>query len=156
MNCPHSSASHMVVFSVCKDQRCAEVGMQIVVEILQCWGKGAIVNSSSQMQQFVCLFVYYCCCSVAKSCLTLIWLHRLQPARLLCPWDFPGKNIGVGCQFLLQGIFPTQGLKTHLLPWQADSSPQSHQGSPCKLINVIYSNVTYMYLALYNGQYFNC
>ena len=33
----------------------------------------------------------------------------LKPARLLCPWDFPGKNIGVGCHFLLQGIFLTQG-----------------------------------------------
>ena len=27
----------------------------------------------------------------------------------LCPWHFPGKNTGVGCYFLLQGIFPTQG-----------------------------------------------
>ena len=26
-----------------------------------------------------------------------------------CPWNFPGKNTGVGCHFLLQGIFPTQG-----------------------------------------------
>ena len=32
-------------------------------------------------------------------------LHGLQPTRLLCPWDFPGKNTGVGCCFLLQGIF---------------------------------------------------
>ena len=32
-----------------------------------------------------------------------------SPARLLCPWDSPGKNIGVGCQALLQGIFLTQG-----------------------------------------------
>ena len=32
--------------------------------------------------------------------------HRLQPARLLCPWDSPGKNTGVGCHALLQGIFP--------------------------------------------------
>ena len=29
--------------------------------------------------------------------------HGLQPIRLLCPWDFPGKDIGVGCHFLLQG-----------------------------------------------------
>ena len=36
--------------------------------------------------------------------------HGLQPARLLFPWDFPGKNPGVGCHFLLQGIFPIQGL----------------------------------------------
>ena len=35
--------------------------------------------------------------------------HRLQPTRLLHPWDFPGKSTGVGCHFLLQRIFPTQG-----------------------------------------------
>ena len=34
--------------------------------------------------------------------------------------DFPGKNIGVGCHFLLQGIFLTQGLNLHFLLWQAD------------------------------------
>ena len=34
----------------------------------------------------------------------------LQPIRILCPWDFPGKNTWVGCHSLLQGIFPTQGL----------------------------------------------
>ena len=31
------------------------------------------------------------------------------PTRLLCQWDFPGKNTGVGCHFLLQGIILTQG-----------------------------------------------
>ena len=35
--------------------------------------------------------------------------RELWPARLLCPWNSPGKNTGVGCHFLLQGIFPTQG-----------------------------------------------
>ena len=35
--------------------------------------------------------------------------------RLLCPWDFPGKNTGVGCHFLLQRIFLTQGLNPSLL-----------------------------------------
>ena len=33
---------------------------------------------------------------------------ELQPSRRLCPWNFPGKNTGVGCHFLLQGIFPTR------------------------------------------------
>ena len=33
----------------------------------------------------------------------------LQPTRLLCPWDFPGQKTAVGCHFLLQGNFPTQG-----------------------------------------------
>ena len=35
--------------------------------------------------------------------------HRLQPIRLLPPWNFPGKSTGVGCHFLLHGIFPAQG-----------------------------------------------
>ena len=30
-------------------------------------------------------------------------LHGLQPTRFLCPWDFPGSSVGVGCHFLLQG-----------------------------------------------------
>ena len=39
----------------------------------------------------------------------------LWPSRLLCPRDFPSKNTGVGCHFLLQGIFLTQGLNLGLL-----------------------------------------
>ena len=35
------------------------------------------------------------------SCVQLFFLHGLQPARLPCPWDFPGKNTGVGFHFLL-------------------------------------------------------
>ena len=45
-----------------------------------------------------------------------LWPYGLQPTRLLCPWDPPGKNTGVGCHSLLQGIFQTQGLNPlHLL-----------------------------------------
>ena len=50
--------------------------------------------------------------SVVSNCCN----YGLQPARLLCPWDFPGKNTEVGCHFLLQGNFPTQGLKLGVLP----------------------------------------
>ena len=53
----------------------------------------------------------------------------LQPARLLGPWDFPGKNTGMGWHFLLQGIFPTQGSNPQflcLLHWQVDSLPMCH------------------------------
>ena len=53
---------------------------------------------------------------VAQLCPTLS-----EPARLLCPWNLPGKNTGVGCYFLLQGILLTQGLNSSLLHWQADS-----------------------------------
>ena len=52
---------------------------------------------------------------------------------LLCPWNFSGKNAGLGCHFLLQGIFLTQGLNPgllHLLHGQADSLPLSHLGIP--------------------------
>ena len=35
--------------------------------------------------------------------------------QLLCLWDSPGKNTGVGCYALLQGIFPTQGLNPRLI-----------------------------------------
>ena len=38
-----------------------------------------------------------------------LWPHGLQPTRLLCLWDFPGKDTGMGCHFLLQEIFETQG-----------------------------------------------
>ena len=47
--------------------------------------------------------------------------------------DSLGKNTGVGCHFLLQGIFPTQGLNLHLLLCQEDALPLSHQGNPFTL-----------------------
>ena len=49
--------------------------------------------------------------------------------RLLCPWDLPGKNTGVGCYFLLQGIFLTQGSNLRVLRFlhcQVDSLPLGH------------------------------
>ena len=58
-----------------------------------------------------------CACMCAKwlqSCLTLR-PHGLEPARLLCPWDSPGKNTGVGFHSFLQEIFPTQGSNLGLL-----------------------------------------
>ena len=56
-----------------------------------------------------------CACAHAQSYPTLWRLHGLDPSRTLCPWNFPGKNTGVGCYFLLQGIFPTQGSNPSLL-----------------------------------------
>ena len=56
----------------------------------------------------------------AQSCLTLCVSVWLQPARLLCAWDFPGD--------LPPGIFPTQGSNPnllHLLHWQAGSLPRT-------------------------------
>ena len=42
--------------------------------------------------------------------------YELQPSRLFYPWDSPGKNTGVDCHALLQGIFLTQGSNPYL-PW---------------------------------------
>ena len=44
------------------------------------------------------------------------------------PWDFPGKSTGVGCHFLLQGIFPTQGSNPGLLHCRQTLYHLSHQG----------------------------
>ena len=51
------------------------------------------------------------------SCLTLCDPMGCSPVREIFwqKWDFPGKNTGVGCHALLQGIFLTQGLNLHLL-----------------------------------------
>ena len=52
--------------------------------------------------------------------------HGLSPARLFCPWNFPGKNTGEDCHLLLQGIFLIQGSNLYLfrlLHWQADTLP---------------------------------
>ena len=57
--------------------------------------------------------------------------------RFLCPWDSPGKNTGVGCHALLQGIFPTQGLKScllYILHWQPGYLPLA---APHYLLNLL-------------------
>ena len=67
--------------------------------------------------------------SVTSLCLTLC-----DPTRLLCPWDSPGKNTGVGCHALLQEIFSTwtelNPCFLYLLQWQAGSLPLALPGKP--------------------------
>ena len=57
------------------------------------------------------------------------------PTRLLSPWYFPGKNTGIGCHFLLQGIVPSHRSNLHLLPWQAGSLTLSHWGNPVLILH---------------------
>ena len=71
-------------------------------------------------------------CSVAKSCPILCDPMGLGH-QVPCPQDSPGKNTGVGCHFLLQEIFLTQGQYLRLLwllHWQADSLPLAPPGKP--------------------------
>ena len=65
---------------------------------------------------------------VTQSCLTLC--DPMEPTRLLHPWDFPGKSTGVGCHFLPQGIFLTQGSNPDLPHCRQTLYHLSYQGSP--------------------------
>ena len=67
---------------------------------------------------------------IAQSCLTLC---NPMDTRLLHPWDFLGKNSGLVCHFLLQGIFLTQRSNPGLLHCRQMLYHLSHQGSPSML-----------------------
>ena len=103
------------------------------------------------LQKTVYMYIYIynsCCCTTginiyvkSTMCAHLFSLARLIAtpwmlalARFLCLWNFPGKNTGVGCHFLILGIFPTQGWNLRLLHWQADSLPLCHLGRPNQLV----------------------
>ena len=82
-------------------------------------------------------------------CLLFIWMKFLNPLHMkwkkvkvlvtqlsltLChpmvyPWNFPGKNAGVGCHSILQELFPTQGLNPGLLRCRQILHHLNHQGS---------------------------
>ena len=88
---------------------------------------------------------------VAQSCLTLCGpkdcvfvTQGLYPARLLCSWDSPGKNTGVRCHSLLQGI-SLQGLKLGLLHCRQILYHLSHQGR----LDLIYQSKDTEWLARY-------
>ena len=83
----------------------------------------------------------YCSCYfVTKLYVILLRPQGLQLTRILCPWDFPGKNTGVCCHFLLQGVFLTQREKSRFLHWQADYLPLTHEGNPVEYYSVIKMN----------------
>ena len=66
--------------------------------------------------------------------------HGLQPTKLLCPRNFPGKNTQVGCHSLLQGIFPIQRSNPRLLHCRQILYCLSHQGS------LVFPEIIYFYL----------
>ena len=71
---------------------------------------------------------------------------NLCDIRLLCPWNSPGKNTGVGCHALLLGIFPTQGLNPRilcLLHCQMGSLPLAPTGKPINAISMMHVNNCY-------------
>ena len=92
--------------------------------------------------------MHVCVCLIAQSCLTLCYLLECSPPGK-CPWDSPGKNTGVGCQAVLQGVFPSQGWNPYPMSpaWQVDCLPteplgEAHQDfqrqSTCGTIKMFY------------------
>ena len=75
--------------------------------------------------------IYTCAQSLCQIwCFVAPWTVACQA---LCLWNFPGKNTGVDCCFLLQGFFPTQGWNLRLLcllHWQVGSLPLAPPGKP--------------------------
>ena len=91
-------------------------------------------------------------CVRAKSLHSYLTLCYLSPARLLCSWDFPGKNTGMGYHAPLQGIFLTQELNPRILclfHWQMDSLPLAPPGKPIKQL---YSNFLKIHVFLSTGS----
>src|SRR5574337_336978 len=71
-----------------------------------------------------------CCCQVTSVVYDSVRPQRLQPTRLPCPWDCPGKNTGVGCHFLLQCMkVKSESEVTQLSPTPSDPMDCSPPGS---------------------------
>ena len=122
----HVTCRILVTWTGIRDLACAPCSGSRVLTTGPPWKLPSMcILRNSNLENCISYLLYCCCCLVAKWCSTLLWPNGLQPTRLLCPWDFPGKNTGVGCHFLLKGIFLTQGLNPHLLHWQVDSLPLS-------------------------------
>ena len=78
--------------------------------------------------------------------------HGLQPIRLLWPWDFPGKDTGVVCHFLLWGIFPTHWLNLGLLHCRQILYQVSYQGSQHSIKYVKGIRAKHTLRCLYNTE----
>ena len=87
----------------------------------------------------VCVCVCVCVYSQSLGCVRLFVAPGIVAARLLCQWNFPGKNTGVGCHFLFQGIFLTQGLNSSLLQkWSESESRSVVSDSQMSILNPYY------------------
>ena len=108
-------------------------------EILVILVKKIFISKSKTNFRLSNYLIDVCKCAQSLQSRLTLRLYGLQPTSgLLCPWDSPGKNTGVGCRDLLQGIFLTQGSNLCLLRWLAGSLPLVQPGKP-HLIDDTYS-----------------
>ena len=111
-----------------------------------------------QIKHIICsTYVFACFNYVALVMYDSLRPYGLQPARLLWQWDSLGKNTGVGCHFLLQGIFLMQGSSLCLLClmyWQVDSLPTEPPGKPkcmCIYRNTHIYTIHFLLVVILNG-----
>ena len=125
-------------------------------------------------RKLACVYIFTMCVCV---CVCARVHAHLAVSNSATPWtrvhqaplsvNSPVKNIGVGCHFLPQGIFPTQGLNRHLLHWQANSLPLNYQGSPIYYVSlfivcfvyIFFTSVgfsEYKYSDVFLGNFRNC
>ena len=105
------------------------------------WGQWVELLGTLQFNSFVeCLGFWslLCVCLFAQLCLALWDTMDCSLPGSSVHGDYPGKNTGVGCHALLQGIFPTQGLNPGLPHCRLILYQLSHQGSPWTLEWVAY------------------
>ena len=93
----------------CRETAILKSGEMGAFRDIQSWSFLSAKNRSSWSHKLV---VVVFSCWVMSDSFATPWIVTCQA---LSPWDFPGKNTRIGCHFLLQGIFPTQGLNLYLL-----------------------------------------
>ena len=131
-----SFSSQTFLLLICTDlinkKRGTEINYEMWDDTVTEFIKTLNVKTSFQkyISRYVCMYV----CALSRVRLFVI-PGTVARQTTLCPWDFPGKDTGVGCHFLLQRIFQTQGSNLHLLcplHWQVASLPNE---PPAKSIN---------------------
>ena len=102
----------------------------IINEHLSCFQFAVINTTSSSCKRLLVNMLQSSVCLVTQLCPTLRNPMDCSPSGSSVHGDSLGKNIGVGCHFLLQGILLAQGSNSCLLHWQVDSLPLSPWGGP--------------------------
>ena len=110
----------------------------------QVWSPTNQTSSQSTAPFTLIHFKYTLASAVVIKSLHCVWLFA-TPWTVACQaplsMGFPRQETTVGCDFLLQGIFLTQGSNLHLLHWQAGSLPLRHQGRPWQALLVYLGQV---------------
>ena len=117
-----------------QDRLIAAISLHRFLKICSCLFDCSFSSSINRyLHLFICvggsIYLHVCmrACILASVMSNSLQPCGLQPVRLPCPWDCPGKNTGVGCHALLQGVFPTEGLNPGLPHCRRILYPLSHQ-----------------------------